>query len=127
MDLTNHGKRWTEQDQELLIEKVKENVAFNEIAQILKRNTSAVKTKMMEILYNDYKKESKSVEDIVKKYKNMDEEEIKEFIHKKENKKSRQKKNKEQINADGILSKMDEMLESINEIKKKIDELQCKN
>lgn len=123
MDLSNHGKRWTEQDQELLVEKVKENVEYEEIAKELKRNASAVKSKMMEILYNEYKNNDKSIENIVNEYINIDEEEIKEFIHKKENKKPRQKKNKEPIKTDEILSKMDEMLESINEIKKKIDEL----
>lgn len=137
----NKGKKWTEKEENILIESLKNKKTLEECSFDIGRTISAIKTRIEEIIYkkNTYKKQSHdellylinyidiSLDDVIEKYKNkykkktnkLDKDYKKTFEENVLNELEKIRYKQEELSLD-IFKKKDE---EINKLKLIIDEL----
>ncbi len=110
----NNGKRWSDEEDDQLIEELSENLSFEELSNIHQRSISALKARIFIKAVNDHKNEI-LVDEIYKKY-NLNEttfHEALEYVKKIENKKEDEKgEKKKEIKKEKVKS------EEVKEVQK---------
>jgi len=79
----NMGQKWTDKEEEELLQQIKENMDIENISVIHKRTVGGITSRLGEIAYKMYLKKS-NIHDIIEKTK-LDENYIRQIIDKKEN------------------------------------------
>jgi len=79
----NMGQKWTDKEEEELLQQIKENMDIENISVIHKRTVGGITSRLGEIAYKMYLKKS-NIDDIIEKTK-LDENYIRQIIDKKEN------------------------------------------
>ena len=79
----NMGQKWTDEEEEELLQQIKENMDIENISIIHKRTIGGITSRLGEIAYKMYLKKS-NIDDIIEKTK-LDENYIRQIIDKKEN------------------------------------------
>ena len=80
---TNKGKKWTDKEENLLLQELDKNINIEIIAQTHNRTIGGIRGRQRTIAYNMYVKKV-SIEEIIRKTK-LDKEQILETITRKEN------------------------------------------
>ena len=116
-EIVNVGKKWLQEEDDLLVKEIEENKTFEEIALNHKRNIRGIEARVItNIIYPKYKNETDiNYEELSKEY-NIDSLIIKRYITKKQNVITETKTNKE---LDYLIN-LDKKLDEINE---KLDKL----
>ena len=114
---TNFGKMWTSEEDDLLLKELSEDMESNLIATKHNRTVGSIQTRRKLIAYNMYNK-NLSIEDIKDKTK-LTEDEIVNYIEKKQNVKRKTEKQKNTI----VEIELNEMKNDIKELKKDIKNL----
>ncbi len=126
----NNGKRWSNEEDEQLIEELSQNLSFEELSNIHQRSISAIKGRIFIKAVNDYKNEV-VLDEIFKKYKLNETtfhealEYVKKMENKKEDEKGEKKKEikKEKVKSEEVKEKdpntllLKELLLEMREIK----------
>ena len=115
---SNTGKKWTNEEDTLLLEELNNNIDIQLIAQYHNRTTGGINARRREIAYKLYSNNN-SMEDIILKTK-LDEDQIIETIKKRQNSR---KKCKSVTKIKTPFSIIDEMKNDIKELKNTIKEL----
>ena len=89
---TNMGQKWTDEEENTLLQELDKNINIEIIAQTHKRTIGGIRGRQRTIAYNMYVKDV-SIEEIIIKTK-LDKEQILETITKKENTQKKSKKSK---------------------------------
>jgi hypothetical protein len=115
--LSNVGKKWTDEEDAILLEELNKKIDFEKISQNHKRKIGGINARCKEIVYKMYLKND-SIKEIIQKTK-LDYEYIKQIID------SRQNNNKiiKTKNRFSLESEIDEMKTDIKELKKTISDL----
>ena len=79
----NMGQKWTDKEEEELLQQIKENMDIENISVIHKRTVGGITSRLGEIAYKMYLKKS-NIRDIIEKTK-LDENYIRQIIDKREN------------------------------------------
>ncbi len=66
---SNHGKRWSKDEEYMLVREINSNMSIVEIAQIHKRTESGINKHIEKMAYDDFKKNNESIENICIRYK----------------------------------------------------------
>ena len=103
---SNMGQKWTDEEEELLLEELNNNIDIETISQKHNRTVGGIESRRKEIVYKMYLKKM-STEEIIKKTK-LDYDSIKQIIEKKQN------NSKKQIIEKKQTKEMDNVFISIN-------------
>jgi len=113
----NNGKRWSNEEDEQLIEELSQNLSFEELSNIHQRSISAIKGRIFIKAVNDHKN-GVTIEVIYSKY-NLNEttfHEALEYVKKMENKKEDEKgENKKEIKKEKVKSEKVEQIQQVGE------------
>jgi hypothetical protein len=118
---SNMGKKWTDEEETLLLEELSKNIDIQVIAQRHNRTTGGINAKRREIAYKLYSNNN-SMEEIMLKTK-LDEDEIIETIKRRQNNPKKCKSVTEIKKPFSIESEIDEIKNDIKELKNTINEL----
>ena len=118
---SNTGKKWTDEEETLLLEELSKNIDIKLIAQCHNRTTGGVNARRREIVYKLYRNNN-SMEEIILKTK-LDEDQIIETIKKRQNNPKKCKSVIEIKKTFSIESEIDEIKKDIKELKSAIKEL----
>lgn len=118
---SNTGKKWTHEEDTLLLEELSKNIDIQLIAQRHNRTTGGINARRQEISYKLYSNNN-SMEEIILKTK-LDEAQIIETIKKRQNTPKKCKPVTEIKKSFSIESEIDEMKSDIKELKNTIKEL----
>ncbi len=136
----NNGKRWSDEEDEQLIQELSQNLSFEELSNVHQRSINAIKGRIFIKAVNDYKN-GVTIEVIYSKY-NLNEttfhealEYVKKMENKKEDEKSEKKKEikKEKVKSEKIEEKdpntllLKELLLEMREIKLMMKDFIYKN
>ena len=113
---SNLGKKWTEQEESILLTKLGNNIDIKIIAEELNRTKGSIVCRQEQIAYKMYVKKI-SMEEIINKTK-LDENQINRFIEKKS-----VKKNEIELKKSSIEDEINEMKNDIKELKNTLKEL----
>lgn len=117
---SNLGQKWTEEEEETLLEELGKNIHVELIAQYHNRTIGGINARRKEIAYKMYDNNI-SMEEILLKTK-LDEQQILETIQRRQNTPKKVKQIKPQ-DKPSIESEISEMKNDIKELKNKIEEL----
>ena len=119
---SNLGQKWTEEEEETLLEELGKNIHVEVIAQYHNRTIGGINARRREIAYKMYDNNI-SMEEILLKTK-LDEQQMTEIIQRRQNtpKKVKQIKPQDKLKP-SIESEISEMKNDIKELKNKIEEL----
>ena len=124
---TNFGQKWTDEEENTLLQELDKNINIEIIAQTHKRTIGGIRGKQQTIAYNMYVKKA-SIEEIIIKTK-LDKEQIMETITRKENSQKKTKKTKItqepkiETKKVSLENEIIEMRSEIKELKNTIKEL----
>jgi hypothetical protein len=117
---TNMGQKWTDEEENTLLQELDKNINIEIIAQTHNRTIGGIRGRQRNIAYNMYVK-NVSIEEIVKKTK-LDKEQIMETITRKENPPKKVKITQEPKKV-SLENEIIEMRSDIKELKNTIKEL----
>ena len=115
---SNMGQKWTDEEEELLLEELNNNIDIETISQKHNRTIGGIESRRKEIVYKMYLKKM-SDEEIIKKTK-LDYDSIKQIIEKKQNNSKKQiieKKQTKEIDNVFISINKNDYLELQNDVK----------
>ena len=115
---SNMGQKWTDEEEELLLEELNNNIDIETISQKHNRTVGGIESRRKEIVYKMYLKKM-SDEEIIKKTK-LDYDSIKQIIEKKQNNSKKQiieKKQTKEIDNVFISINKNDYLELQNDVK----------
>ena len=112
---SNTGQKWTDEEEETLLEELSKNIDIQLIAQCHNRTIGGINARRREIAYKFYSNNN-SMEDIILKTK-LDEDQIIETIKKRQNNHKKCKSATEIKTPFSIESEIDEMKNDIKELK----------
>ena len=112
---TNKGKKWTDKEENLLLQELDKNINIEIIAQTHNRTIGGIRGRQRTIAYNMYVKKV-SIEEIIRKTK-LDKEQIMETITRKENPQRKVKITQEPKIEPKKVSLENEIIEMRSEIK----------
>jgi len=118
---SNTGKKWTDEEETLLLEELSKNIDIQAIAQCHNRTTGGINARLREIAYKLYSNNN-SMEEIILKTK-LDEDQILETIKRRQNNVKKCKSVSEIKKPFSIESEIDKMKNDIKELKNTINEL----
>jgi hypothetical protein len=118
---SNVGQKWSDEEEQKLLEELKKNMDIELIAKIHNRTTGGINARCKEIAYKLYSN-NRSMEEIIVKTK-LDEDQIIETIKKRQNNPKKCKTITESKTLFSIESEIYEMKNDIKEIKNTIKEL----
>jgi len=112
---TNMGQKWTDEEENTLLQELDKNINIEIIAQIHNRSIGGIRGRQRTIAYNMYVKKV-SIEEIIRKTK-LDKEQIMETITRKENPQKKVKITQEPKIEPKKVSLENELIEMRSEIK----------
>jgi hypothetical protein len=112
---TNMGKKWTDEEENTLLQELDKNINIEIIAQTHNRTIGGIRARQRTIAYNMYVKNA-SIEEIIIKTK-LDKEQIMETITRKENRQKKVKITQEPKIESKKVSLENEIIEMRSEIK----------
>lgn len=117
---TNMGQKWTDEEENILLQELDKNINIEIIAQTHKRTVGGIRARQRTIAHNMYVKKA-SIEEIIIKTK-LDKEQIMETITRKENPQKKVKITQEPKKI-SLENEIIEMRSEIKELKNTIKEL----